>query len=103
MDTPLYLDRGADKVKITPIGALVISYYPNNSYRAQMNGYKGAANKTGSTYMAPAHLKAPETIDWRNEGYVTPIKDQGQCGSCWAFSTVSYEYPLYVKKTSFAR
>ena len=57
--------------------------------------YDAMAMANFDPYIVKVSNAAPSAYDWRDYGRVSAVKDQGSCGSCWAFATVANLEGLY--------
>ncbi|KAL8145227.1 low-temperature-induced cysteine proteinase-like [Apium graveolens] len=95
-DNLRYIDNhNADPDRSFELGLNKFADLTNEEYRSKYMGTKSRDSRPklskgrSDRYATVAGETLPDSIDWREKGAVAAIKDQGGCGSCWAFSAIA--------------
>jgi len=78
--------HNAQKKKFT-MGINKFSDLTPLEFKEMYLGFKPKNAVSRPTQAEPRFGSLPDSVDWRDKNAVSEVKDQGQCGSCWSFST----------------
>ncbi|XP_039132647.1 zingipain-2-like [Dioscorea cayenensis subsp. rotundata] len=92
-DNLKYIDEHNSGNHSYALGLTVFSDLTNDEYRSTYLGFLppgiNMGLKKSNRYLFNGHESLPDSIDWRKKGAVTPVKNQRQCNSCWAFTAIA--------------